>query len=85
MPWLYYGEVERKESRDRDIPERDAERVVKKSGRVKFRATFDPKYEDLDLGTVANLKFKVAKYLIDGTFVGWENLNDQMILCTSTS
>ena len=83
MPWLYYDDIAA--DRSKDIQERNGEKIIKKSGRVKFRATFNPKYEDLDLGTVANLKFKVAKYQIDGTFVGWENLNDQMIMCPSTS
>ena len=74
MPWLYYEKSLKNNDAERTV--RNALTIINNSGKVKFRATFNPKYEDLTLGIVSNLKFKLAKFHIDGTFVGFEDLNN---------
>ena len=34
---------------------------------------------------VSRLRFQVAEYLLDGTFLGFEDLSDQLILCAKTT
>ena len=41
---------------------------------MKFRASFD--YENLEIGVVNQLDFKVAEYLLDGTFLGFKDMTD---------
>ena len=69
MPWLYY--------------ERNALQVIQKSGVVKFRASFG--YENLGLGIVSKLRFKVASYDIEGNFLGFDDLFNQLIICKKSN
>jgi len=68
MPWLYY--------------KTPADEVIFKENRVKFRASFD--YENLDIGIVRQLRFKVAKYDLEGNFYGFEDLTNQLVICEKT-
>lgn len=69
LPWLYY--------------DRPADEVIYQDKRVKFHASFN--YENLDIGVVSHLRFKIASYLLDGTFLGFEDLTDQLIICSKTT
>jgi meckelin len=40
---------------------------------------------DPEAGAVNMLEYWVAKYTVDGTFLGFEELNDQLFLCPTTS
>jgi len=41
---------------------------------VQFRASFD--YQNLDIGIVSKLRFKLAIYDLEGNFYGFEDLYD---------
>ena len=69
MPWLYYGA--------------NALTTIERTNKVKFRASFS--YENLDFGIVSKLRFKLAKYDLEGNFYGLEDLNDQLSICQQTS
>jgi hypothetical protein len=65
FPWLYYNQV--------------APEVIQKKNRVKFRASFD--FENLAIGIVKKLRYKIAKYDIEGNFYGFEDLSNQLVVC----
>lgn len=61
MPWIFYeGE--------------NAQSILEKPKKVKFRASFD--YQNLDIGIVSRLRFVLAKYDLQGNFYGFEDLYD---------
>jgi len=66
---LYYGQP--------------ADQVIYKDKRVKFRASFT--YQNLDIGVVSKLSFKIAEYDLDGTFLGFKYLTNLFILCARPS
>ena len=64
-PWIFY--------------ERSAEEILYVNKRVKFRASFN---EDNELFGIQNeLHFKLAKYDLEGTFYGYEDLSNQLTIC----
>lgn len=65
LPWLYY--------------DRPSDDVITEDKRVKFRASFS--YENLEIGVVKRLRFKIATYTYDGEFTGFSDLDDQLVLC----
>jgi|688.fasta_scaffold449036_1 hypothetical protein len=60
FPWLFY--------------QRDATSVLYAPKRIKFRASFNE--ENLAVGIISDLNFKLGKYELDGTFLGYEDLTD---------
>jgi hypothetical protein len=60
FPWLFY--------------ERAPTDVLLVNDRIKFRASFNE--ENLAVGIVRDLHFKLGKYELDGTFLGYEDLTD---------
>lgn len=50
------------------------EEILKKSNRVKFRASLE--YEAPDDKLIKRMKFKIASYTVDGEFLGWSDLRD---------
>ena len=60
MPWLYY--------------ENNAIAVLQKANRVKHRTSFG--FEDRDAGIVNKLRYKIAKYDLEGNFYGFEDLSN---------
>jgi hypothetical protein len=69
LPWLYY--------------ENPADQVIFSQKRVKFRASFN--YENIAVGVVNQLRFKMAEYSLDGNFLGFSDLSDKLILCAQSS
>jgi len=70
LPWLYY--------------DRKATEVLNEAKRVKFRASFG--YERRGIGIINKFKYKLAVFDLEGTFLGWQDLSEQLLLCrTSTS
>jgi hypothetical protein len=65
LPWIKYM--------------RPYKNVVSVDARVKFRASFG--FEDVRIGIISNLKFFLAKYNLDGNFLGWEKMSNQLIVC----
>jgi meckelin len=59
MPWLYY--------------ETNALSTLQKPNRPKFRTSFG--FEDLEIGIVSKMRYKLAKYDIYGNFHGFEDLD----------
>jgi len=53
--------------------------IVKKSKRVKFKASFTE--ESPDAGVLKKLTFKFAHYNLEGEFLGFHDLTDQLFLC----
>lgn len=62
FPWLYYL--------------RNADEVLTQQKRVKFRVSFG--YEDTKLGILNKLTYKLAKFDLEGDFLGFETLSDQL-------
>lgn len=69
MPWLYY--------------QRSAAEVLTQSKRVKFRVSFG--YENEKIGIVNKLNYKLAKFDLEGNFLGFETLTDQLFLCQTST
>lgn len=69
FPWLFY--------------QRDATSVLYEPKRIKFRASFNE--ENLSVGIISDLHFKLAKYELDGTFLGYEDLTDQLVICDKST
>jgi hypothetical protein len=66
FPWLYY--------------ERSYDKLITASPpRLKFRASFS--YEDVKYGILSTLRFKLASFNLDGDFLGFEDLTDQLVVC----
>ena len=71
LPWLHY---------DHRRPEgRPANEIIREEAKVKFRASFD--YENRPLGIFSTLRFKLAKYDIEGHFYGFKDLTNQLVIC----
>lgn len=69
FPWLYY--------------QNSPTSVIQKANRVKFRTSFD--FEDLTIGIVKKMRYKLAKYDIYGNFYGFEDLTDQLVICEKST
>jgi len=67
LPWLYYDK------------ERNGKRIIEDPARVKFRASFD--IMKPEIGLLTTLKFILAKYDIEGEFLGFEEMTDQLVIC----
>ena len=57
--------------------------MLEKPKKVKFRASFD--YQNLSIGIVSRLRFVLAKYDLEGNFLGFEDLYDQLTICKQSS
>lgn len=68
LPWLYYS--------------RSGSAVIYQSNRIKAKMTLDP--SQADSARYAYVPFKLAKYALDGVFLGWEDLTDQIWICPIT-
>jgi len=73
MPWIYYM------TNTYPTP---GSNVLHESGRVKFRASFS--YVNKDYGILKQLKFKIATYDMLGNFYGFEDLSQQLFLCSTS-
>jgi hypothetical protein len=70
LPWLYYWKGSASQPPDE---------VLLDSDRVKFRASFA---QDAPLdGILKNLKFKIASFNVEGEFLGWADLTDELFTC----
>ena len=69
LPWLYY---------DRTVSE-----VLLEAKRVKFRASFG--YENRAIGIINRFKYKLAIFELEGKFLGWQDLTDQLLLCRTST
>ena len=70
LPWLYY---------DKSRPNSQIIGEGEYDIRVKFRASFG--YENEEIGIFRKMKFKLAKYDIEGNFHGFEDLTNQLVIC----
>ena len=50
---------------------------------MQFRASFS--YQNADIGIINRLRFKLAKYDLEGNFYGFEDLYDQLSICKQPS
>ena len=70
----------------RNIPwlyyEEDTKDLLEDESKVNFEVTFNPDEEKSKTGV---LKFHFAKYQLDGTFLGFEDVQGQIILCPHSS
>lgn len=66
MPWLYYRGL-------------TADQIVQKSNKVRFRVSFG--YENRSFQIISQLRFKLARYSLQGDFLGFEDLTDQLSIC----
>ena len=57
--------------------------MIQKPNRVQFRASFS--YQNADIGIINRLRFKLAKYDLEGNFFGFEDLYDQLSICKQPS
>lgn len=57
--------------------------MIQKPERVKFRASFS--YENKAIGVISKLNFKLASYDLEGNFLGFEDLTDQLVICNRPS
>jgi len=65
-PWLYY--------------ERGYDKLITASPpRLKFRASFS--YEDVKFGILKTLRFKLASFDLNGEFLGFQDLTNQLVAC----
>ena len=67
LPWLYYDK------------KRNGKDIIEEAARVKFRASFD--IDKPEIGLLTTLKFVLAKYDIEGEFLGFEEMTDQLVIC----
>lgn len=65
LPWLYY--------------QRSAAEVLSEPKRVKFRVSFG--YENEKIGILNKMTYQLAKFDLEGNFLGFEVLSDQLLLC----
>ena len=65
LPWLYYSST--------------GDKVIYQSNRVKAKMTLSS--SSSDSARYSNIPFKLAKYALDGAFLGWETLSNQIFLC----
>lgn len=68
LPWIYYDQ--------------STDNVLYQSNRVKAKMTLST--SQVDSSRYAYLPFKLAKYSLDGEFLGWEDLTDQIWICPVT-
>lgn len=53
--------------------------MIQSSERIQFRVSFSS--HNAKLGLTNRLSFKLAKYDINGTFFGFEELSNQLMIC----
>lgn len=68
LPWLYY--------------ERTGSQVIYQRNRIKAKLTLDT--NEADSSRYAYVPLKLAKYALDGEFIGWEDLSTQLHMCEVT-
>lgn len=68
LPWLYYSNK--------------GNNVIYQSMRLKAKMTLDK--SQADSTRYAYVPFKLAKYSLDGEFLGWEDLSNQIWMCPVT-
>lgn len=69
FPWLYY--------------QRSAGEVLSQSKKVKLRVSFG--YENPKIGIYNRLSFKLAQFDLEGNFLGFADLKDQLMICETSS
>lgn len=69
MPWLYY--------------KRTAGEVLTQSQRLKFRVSFG--YENPKIGILNTLTYVLAKFTLEGQFLGFETMTNQLQLCQTST
>jgi hypothetical protein len=57
--------------------------VLLEAKRVKFRASFG--YENRAIGIINRFKYKLAIFELEGKFLGWQDLSDQLLLCRTST
>ncbi|CDW85678.1 meckelin isoform 4 [Stylonychia lemnae] len=69
FPWLYYL--------------RNANEVLTEQKRVKFRVSFG--YENLKIGILNKLIYKIGKFNMEGDFLGFDTVTDQLQVCETST
>lgn len=54
-----------------------------KPKRVKFRASFG--FENRAIGIINRFRYKLAIFELEGKFLGWQDLSDQLLLCRTST
>lgn len=68
LPWIYYEDT--------------ATTVIKTRDRVQAKMTLST--SEADSSRYAFVPFKLAKYSLEGEFLGWEDLSNQIWMCPTT-
>lgn len=51
--------------------------------RVKFRVSFG--YEDTKIGILNTLTYKLGKFTLEGDFLGFETVTNQLLVCETST
>lgn len=68
IPWLYY--------------QRSGKNVIYDKNRIQAKMTLS--VNEADGARYAYIPFKLAKYSLEGDFMGWEDLSNQILMCQTT-
>ena len=68
LPWIYYQST--------------GTEVLNKKNRVKAKMTLST--SEANGARYAYIPFKLAKYSLEGDFLGWEDLSNQILMCPVT-